>query len=124
MILKANISPPYSVILVMDCASGEIPETLNHRLIAATSSCVAVGTLAETDGETTIVLTNEIGYPNSDEQLFLKFSGKVAAPGKKLDICTAHLTVIVSIDLTFEMADVQVWANDDCEPDRICIVVK
>ena len=49
-----SVAPPNSIILVVGSASAEPPESMTGGLTSATSTCVAIGTLNEFDGETSV----------------------------------------------------------------------
>ncbi len=52
---NVKVAPINALVLVMDRTKGVIPDSMSQRLVAATSSCIAVGTLSEHDGETTML---------------------------------------------------------------------
>ena len=60
--------PPNSVALVMDPRTGVVPATLVGNAVAATDSCVAVGTLEESNGMTMVRLERlgAAGHENPD----------------------------------------------------------
>jgi hypothetical protein len=68
---EINIAPENSLIFVMDHSVGEVPESMNKQSISYTDTCVAIGTLSASDGETNLILTDEI-Y-NLSEDLSLRF---------------------------------------------------
>jgi hypothetical protein len=116
-----TVAPSNSLILVMDRAVGVIPETMARGLVAATPTCVAVGTLSEHDGETSISLSDEgtaFGFVASQ-----KFDGVLKTPSKILSVCSVLDEVLLEMSVVSDETRVQVWANDAAEPDRIAIVV-
>ena len=115
------LAPRNSLILVMDQSVGEIPESMNKALVAATPSCIAVGTLSEHDGETLISLSDEASPGKVD--LSLVFDGVLETPARKLSLCSVLDEALITLDVPAETTCVQVWANDDKEPNEIAVVV-
>jgi len=68
VIKEVDVATSNSLVLIMDRSIGEIPESFGGSLVASTSSCIAVGTLAEHDG-TTRILLNRPGYSGGSEEL-------------------------------------------------------
>lgn len=123
MIIKARVAPPNSLLLVMGQEKSEIPESMEHSLVNATTTCVAIGTLSDIDGETDVVLTDEKMYPHSVSDLSLVFSGIIAASRGQVDIRTVNLLKVISLGVTSNPCAVEVWANDRKEPNKVCVVV-
>lgn len=114
-----SVSPPNSVVLVMDPDAGDVPQTMGGRLIAATSSSIAVGCLSEHDGQTSLHLGSDGVTPDHT----LAFEGTLATPNRLLAICSVSRQPYVSIDVPAAQTGVQIWLNDDSEPDDIRVVV-
>jgi len=104
----------------MDHSSGELPEAMNGQLVAFTDSCVAVGTLSEVDGETTITLTDSLEGVQRGQ---LVFDGVLKVPQHELAVCSAADERLLTLKLQRSEARVQVFANDASEPDRIVVFV-
>lgn len=117
---EATVRAPNSVVLVGDPA-GEPPESMDGSLVSATSSCVAIGTLSDADGETTIRLVDAADIARLPARL--AFDGKLETPSN-------HLTVASVLDHTYlgrpvesNSVPLQIWVNDAEEPDEICVVI-
>src|SRR5580692_10745354 len=121
MKVQTTIAPPNSIILVMDFKTGRVPDTFEKQLVAATRTCVAVGTLCEQDGATTIVLTDELSSGLISEET-LAFDDAVEVPGSILSVVTSWNEPILSLPVHAESVRVRVWVNDCSEPNRIVIV--
>ncbi|MBI1372382.1 MAG: hypothetical protein GC159_06425 [Phycisphaera sp.] len=119
MINELYISPPNSLLLILDPSFGAIPESIDG-LIASTESCIAVGTLSAQDGETRAILTDE-GAPPSD--LTLAFEGEIETPSRRVAICNVHDETLVTIEKTAIRSRVRIYVNDDREPDYIHVLV-
>ncbi len=116
---EARVSPSHSLLLVTDEA-GIIPASLGNDLVAATSSCVAVGTLSEHDGETTISLSD--GGEPDPLGLALVFDGGLATASGRLCVCTVQGEVLLSLRFAQHAFRVRIWANDPAEPDHIEVI--
>lgn len=58
MTVKTKIAVQNSLLFVMDKDNGEIPESMD-ALVAATPSCIVVGTHSGADGETSVTLFDD-----------------------------------------------------------------
>lgn len=117
-LLEASLSPPHSVVLILDPAVGEPPESMAGEAVAASGSCVAVGTLSEADGPTRIVLGDVVTA--EDEPLGLRWTGEIETRGT-----VAVTTVLGDVVLRAESPSrirLEVWTNDVSEPDLIYVV--
>jgi hypothetical protein len=116
-----HLTPKHSLILIMDQSAGKIPESMNRALVPATSSCVAVGTLSEYDGDTLVILSDKTPLVSSG--LSLVFDGVLHTPTKKLSLCSVLDEAFITLDVQAEKTHIQVWANDDSEPNEIYLAV-
>jgi hypothetical protein len=123
MTVEISIVPKNSLLFVMCKDSGEIPESMEGKLVVATPSCIAVGTRCEVDGQTSIMLTDEITRVQRIPGLLKVFSGVLATPKKELDICTVLLEPALKCSVLNTQSNVEIWANDEREPDMICVFV-
>jgi hypothetical protein len=105
-------------LLVLDPAIGELPETLRGATLAATSSAIAIGTLAELDGETEVHFTDTAGPP-AIGNLARRWDGILATSGR-LSILTTVNEVVAEFAVP-DRVHVQVWTNDAVEPDLIWV---
>lgn len=115
-----TVAPSNSLVLVMDRAVGVIPEKMGGGLVAATSTCVAVGTLSEHDGETSISLSDE--GATSELGTEPVFDGVMKTPSRVLSVCSVLDDVLIEMAVPSDETRVQVWVNDGAEPDKIAIV--
>lgn len=117
-----RIAPPNSLVFVMDDRVGEIPEDTGAAPVVASPSSVAVGTLMELDGETEVRMSGPEDFTRSAD-LSLAWSGSIASAGV-LEVSTADGQSLVSMELQeVHSPTVDIWTNDDNEPDLIWIVV-
>jgi hypothetical protein len=117
---EIQIKPPNSVVLIMDYAAGVIPESMAGKLVASTSSCIAVGTLSEADGLTRISISDQTPTDVTESPIF---DGVLDTPNRHLSVCSAHNEALMVIPVGGGKTSVRIWANHPFEPDRINIVV-
>ena len=114
-------SPPYSLILLLDPTKGVVPRTFAEGLIAATSSCVAVGCRAEDDGSTEIKLgPADLVDPGHEPA----FSGEIETPSKILEVQSVVGTTLFRTPVRGRRTLLSIWVNDDREPDRISVGIR
>lgn len=116
-----SVSPRNSLLLIMDPNSDEIPDSMGGQAVAATSSCVAVGTKEEHDGPT------EIRMADADEDLEI--------PALKVHDGDLELNSreLVAADILGEpflrwlvkdtSVRVQIYTNHSTEPDEIVVLI-
>lgn len=121
MTKTASLSPPNSLIAVMDHGGGEVPTDMNGQGVAATPSCVVIGTLMAADGETSVTLTDEPLPKNHG--LMNVFEGSVATPSLKLSVYSTHRVVIIEAKVPTTQTRIEIWVNEETEPNDIRIVV-
>jgi hypothetical protein len=116
--LTARLAPPNSLLLALDPRTGELPPSLAGQSIAATSSGLAIGTLAEVDGETEVHLADATEIPERPN-LDLRWDGTLTTRGR-LGVLTIYNQVLMEMDVG-EIVRVQIWTNDPVEPDVIWV---
>jgi hypothetical protein len=118
MIIKRRVVPPHSLILISELGRGEVPDSMNGSLIAATASCIAVGCRSEVEGETEITLgsISEVGLSTP-----ASFSGILATPRKSVALQTIFNESIIEFAVPSEQTLVSIWVNDANEPDEIIV---
>jgi hypothetical protein len=116
-----SLSPPNSLIFVMDHKAGVLPDQITEGLVATTASCVAIGTLSEVDGETTITLTDNM---DGVEAVDLVFSGSLSTPNHELSVCDVNNEKLLTLPVSQTSTMVKIFANDSSEPDYIVVFAK
>jgi hypothetical protein len=113
--------PANSLILVMDGEAAELPEGfVGIPRVAATPSCVALGTFSQADGSTRITLGVELP-PLSGKSLV--FDGLLQTPNRNISVYTVVYDVLLSCGVPGKNTKIQIWSNDSREPDEIDIVI-
>jgi hypothetical protein len=120
-LISVRLAPPNSLLLVLDPRSGVLPLSMDGSSVASTDSGLAVGTVAEQDGETTVWLGRSRDLP-VDRSLSLAWTGSLRTTGR-VAILTVYNEVVVEIAAP-PVATVQVWTNDPVEPDVVCVTVE
>jgi len=115
-----DVAPPNSVLLIMDRSVGQVPESMEGSLIAATPTCVAIGTLSEHDGTTHVTLDSS---PPPSEQGTPVFVAVLDTPGRHVAVCSVFDEAVLEVEVETERTRVLIWANDQAEPSEIRITV-
>jgi hypothetical protein len=118
-----SVRPMNSLILIMDPQSTEIPEpeSLSEGIVAATESCVAVGTRVAADGPT------EVQMADSGDEVE---TPPLKVHDGKLELSSGVLVVANILGDAFFRRKIEhypvrlrVYANHSIEPDEIVILV-
>jgi hypothetical protein len=112
------ISPPYSLVLLLDPEKGVVPQTMAGRLVAATESCVAVGCRAEDDGSTRITMGKAVHVDPGYQPLF---EGDIETPSQYLEVQSVEGTTLLRTSVQGHRTRVSIWVNDTKEPDEITV---
>ena len=115
---RISVRPPNSLILLRDAESFQVPSWSGESGVEATESCLAIGTLAEPDGATTIWFADE------GESLPVEaFKGHLSVPSGRLVVSTVTDETLLTASVEGPHVNVRVFTNDPSEPDEIAIVV-
>ncbi len=116
-----SLAAPNSLILIMDHLFGEIPESMDGNLVAATKSCIAVSTALAFEQNTRVIISDE-ETPNT-EGLILVFDGFIQTPKRRLQLCNVYMEVICEIEMKTVDSPVKIYANEETEPSEIVILI-
>lgn len=114
-----HLSPPNSLILVLDPDSGALPETLSGSSVAATPTGIAIGTLNEFDGEVTVHLASPAELP-TDSELALRWTGTLGTSGR-IGILNVYNEVLLEAPAR-ELSDVAIWTDASEEPTQVWVL--
>jgi hypothetical protein len=120
MTVKTKIAVQNCLLFVMDKDSGEVPESMDG-LVAATPSCIAVGTLSGADGKTSVTLSDD--RLQGTENLKKVYSGILETPKNIVQICTVLDEAILTLRVPNHRSAVEIWANSENEPDELCVLI-
>jgi hypothetical protein len=104
----------------MDQSIGVVPESMNGAGIAATDSCIAVGTLCDVDGETDITLADE--PPPNLPRRGPALDQMLPTPSKRLSVCSILDEALMVLNVSDSSSRVRIWTSDPIEPDQIWIL--
>ena len=118
MSVSARIAPPNSLLLVSDERGGEIPQSQAGALLTFTSSCIAIGSLCEIDGETEITLGQADEVDPGGEP---HFEGSLETPTRRLAVRTVLGDTVLEVWVPDLRTSLRIWVNDSAEPDKIVV---
>jgi hypothetical protein len=118
---STRITPPNSLVLVMDRSVGEIPKTMQGQAISATRTCIAIGTLSAADGETTVELTDETAIVPVGGATF---EAVLDTPERKIVICSVLNETLMDCEVNGSRTKVRIWTNHPSEPDTVNVFVE
>jgi hypothetical protein len=119
---NALVYPSNALLLVGD-ADGMPPASIGSRLIAATGSCVAIGTQPAVDGPTTVLLTDEQATDTPPPGRTLAFDGLIDIPGGRVTIADVTNEIYTELRVDASRVRLQIWVNHQIEPDEISVIV-
>jgi hypothetical protein len=119
--IVSNIS--HGILFVMDPGRSEIivPEYLEQSLVAATESCISVGTQAPCDGDTEVSLTLHGPAPNG---LFRLGLWDLDVPMGTLVVRASDDEPLLECEVPIGRVTVSVWVDDHRWPTRVCINIE
>jgi hypothetical protein len=109
---------PNSLVLIEGSDSSELPTALDG-LITATPTVIAIGTLAEADGATSLGMSSAGDADLAG--LERRWSGQLRTSGR-LVLADVHGAELLRVECP-ALASVEIWTSDPDEPDVIWIVV-
>ena len=120
---QASFAPKNSLILVLDPSAGDIPNSMARQLVASTPSCIAVGTMSASDGETMVVLTDDKQCLDFNPTMQRVFEGFIDTPRMEVSVCTVDIEPILSLRVSAKRTGVEVWVNHEREPNRVYVLI-
>ncbi len=119
---EISVTAPNSLLLVTTSDQPEIPASMDGRLIASTSTTVAVGTLSESDGQTVVWLTDET--PNQEsEGVQLVYEGRLEGGLGFVRVIDVRGKAYLEWGDVPESFRLRIWANDPSEPDLVVVEI-
>lgn len=120
MVLRKRVRATNSVVFIHDAVGPIcIPDNLGDALVRSTSTCITVGTVAEMDGETLLVLSTQSEQPIGD----CAFSGVLETPSWKIAVTDVGNETLLQMDVFAPKVVIEIWVNDQSEPDKILMLV-
>jgi len=120
---RAVLSPPNAILFVLDPTNKDavVPPYVAGEPVAATATCISIGTQADVDGDVEVSLEAAAVAPADLQQVFL---GVIATPSGKLAVVTSHFQRVLEVDIPSDAAEVSIWADDLRNPARVVIGIK
>ena len=118
MSASKSIAVPNALILISDLDGGVPPDVMGESLIASTPSCIAVGCMSDSNGETEVILgaTQEVD-PNDNPA----FVGELETRNRAIVVRTVLREPIVQAPVPRSSTRVRIWVNHPTEPDKVTI---
>jgi hypothetical protein len=95
---------------------------MQRSVVAAASTCLAVGTLDATEGPTHVRLLSGGDAPVADCPKLLAFDGHLRIPSGVLSVSSVYGDEYLRRPAP-DHVRIRLWLNDDTEPDHICVVI-
>ncbi|CAN5858417.1 hypothetical protein BH11PLA1_BH11PLA1_20870 [soil metagenome] len=117
------VSVPHGVVFLMDFAGGEIPLKMLGRLVAATSTCIAIGTRHGAEGETRFNINHGGAAVPGERKRAVVTDAVILTPTRELSLTLTDGTRVFSCATADDRARVTVRFNNRSEPDEIDICI-
>ena len=117
MRIEHSAAPPNSLVLLVTSDDPAIPQSMQGTLATATDTCIAVGTLNELDGETSVALTDE--PPSEEAGLTRKLTATLDVENGFVAVSDVYAERYLELPWTRSTLEVSVWVNDVTEPDVV-----
>lgn len=118
MAVKISLAPPNSLILIVGAEKYEVPSSMKGAAFAQTMSCIAVGSLSEIDGQTSILLKK---ISESEREFAPSFTGFINTPSCLVEVKTILGKTLLQMPVLYKKTKISIWTNDKFEPDEIII---
>jgi len=120
MSLSVRINFPNSLLLVLDPVLGVVPNVLESGLVTATPTALAIGTTAEPDAPTLVVMCARSDLPHA-ATLTCAWRGVVETAGT-LAVTSVEGSVYLATPAR-RQCSMEVWANDLDEPSEVWLAL-
>src|ERR1700722_14826984 len=107
--LEVRVAPENSIVFVSDLSwEHEIAlDSIGTAPIVATPSCIAIGTLAQHSGETTIRIGDAFDNPEAEPA----FDTTLETPGRTVSVTGARLENFLSMRVKNPVTNFKIWVN-------------
>ena len=111
-----------AIIFLLDYNDDDavVPDYIEGQLTAANTKAISVGTRIAFEGDVAIRVY-EPGEDMDETGLDLKCSHELVCTTGNVSVVTSDDEQLLSLDLGLERIRVQVWADDDIEPERVFV---
>ena len=120
--IEIEARPPHAIIYVSDPNNKmeDIPKYQQGKLVAATDTCISIGTIAPMDGAVAIRLVNN-GCPTEGIRVF---DGRIKTPSHELAVSTSELEVLARVSVVSDKIHLCICVDDEREPTQITVCWK
>jgi hypothetical protein len=113
-----RIAVPNALLLISDVGGGKPPDVMEEALIASTPSCIAVGCMADSNGETEVTLGPT---PELHQREHPVFEGELETPNRAVVVWTVLRDTILQAAVLHPITRVRIWVNHPSEPDKVIV---
>ena len=121
MFVKIDQPIPNSLVLLMDHSVGVPPDSLGSAIVAATPTCIAIGTVSEFDHSVSIAITDN--YEAKNIGLVKVHAGVLSVPTMNLSLVNTANAILATAGVDSTSTSIEVWVDDQREPTEIVIYV-
>jgi hypothetical protein len=114
-------APPYCLVFISDPNGGELPTWTGELSVASTETCIALGCMMDSDGDTEFTLGQR---SEVDPGGIPVFEGKLKTPSFGVVLYSAEDKTILKIPAFQDETMVRVWTNRLRQPDRMIIGIE
>ena len=120
--MESRLAVPNAILFVFDPSNKEaiVPQYDPQNIIAATSSCVSVATLANVDGDVTARLSH-LSSNTHPENLVQVFNDEIETPGKLLAIVTSQFDTVLKIGVSNPVTHIAIAVDDPTCPTLVSV---
>ena len=114
-------SIPNAILFVLDPNNEDVnvPSYIDGELIAATETCVSIGTQTEIDGETQVSLI----FDREEGDSILIFSGSIIVPTGTIAIVNSYFHRLLIENVQTKTVDINIYVNDSSYPSEVIVQV-
>lgn len=115
---KMKLLVPNAIIFVLDPNNSDVVIPEYKNLVSHTESCVSVGTQADVDGETEVVLSRV-----APAGLSCVFNGEISTPSGAIAVEISERTSLGYIAGLQSKSRACIWVDDDKWPSQVAVVL-
>ena len=119
---EISVAPANSIILVVGSAAAEPPVSMSGGLTSATSTCIAIGTLNEFDGETRVTIHAE--FLDDLREGWTRHVHRIAGVEGAVMVVDIEWRELLVLPWSLDACEIVVDTDDALEPSRIRLSVR
>lgn len=124
MMLAKQYIPPHPIVFVMDFLNHdvEVPEYNPKTVVSNNDTCVSVRTIADADGEATVVLADHLP-PDTAGAARRVFVGKIRTPSGMVALVTSENQKLVECKVKKDTVDLEIFVDDEVHPTTVWVIL-